>query len=80
MVNEFILQLVEEMDDPCEKALEDEVEKSIDAEDSILFGDEEFDDEIIERINSGEKLGYEDPIVFADPEVKEVIDDETFNQ
>lgn len=79
-INEGIMQLVEEMFDPAEIALEGVVEDEIEAEDDILFGTAEDDDDIIDFIDNG-GLGYEDPVNFADDdEVEKVLDDDTYYQ
>ena len=71
-VNQIMLELVEEMVKPEEIALDNKVEDAIEAEDDVTFGTAESDDDIIEFIANGGKLGYEDPIDFSD-EVEEVL-------
>ena len=78
-INEYMMELIEEMVNPQEIALEGAVEDAIDDEDDVLFGTAEDDDEIIEFIDNG-GLGYEEPINFADDEVEKVLDDDIFNQ
>lgn len=76
MVNEMILQLVEEMVNPDEIALDEQVEDIIELEDDTLLGAAEVDDELIEFIANGGRLGYDDPIDFTDNDVDEALDDD----
>ena len=78
-INEYMMELIEEMVNPQEIALEGTVEDAIDDEDDVLFGTAEDDDDIIEFIDNG-GLGYEEPINFADDDVEKVLDDDIFNQ
>ena len=74
-VNECILELIEEMVKPDEIALCNKVEDAIDAEDDVMFGIAEIDDDLIDFINRGTGLGYEDPIDFSD-DVEDALDDD----
>lgn len=74
MINEYIMELVEEMTNPTEMALNDTVEDTIEAEDDIMFGTAEDDDDVIQFIDDG-GLGYENPVNFS-MDVQDAIDDD----
>lgn len=76
-MNEFMIELLEEMVNPEEIALEGTVEDAIEAEDDVLFGTAEVDDDVIDFINNG-GLGYESPIDFSDTSVEDVVNDDVF--
>lgn len=73
-INEYMMELLEEMVKPGDMALENQVEDAITAEDDVRYGTAEYDDDIIEFIDNG-GLGYENPVNFS-YDVNEVIDDE----
>lgn len=73
-MNEYMMELIEEMVNPEEIALNDTVEDAIDDEDDVLFGTAEDDDDVIEFIDNG-GLGYENPVDFS-MDVQDVVDDE----
>lgn len=73
-MNEYMMELIEEMVNPTEMALNDVVEDAIEAEDDILFGTAEDDDEVIEFIDHG-GLGYENPVDFS-MDVQDAVNDE----
>lgn len=73
-INEYMMELLEEMVSPCEMVLDNQIEDAIEAEDDVRFGTAEIDDEIIEFINNG-GLGYENPVDFS-YDVNEIVDDE----
>lgn len=73
-MNQYILELLEETMNPEEIALECTVEDAIEAEDDIMFGTAEDDDDIIEFIDNG-GLGYQDPVDFS-VDVQDAVDDE----
>lgn len=75
MVNEMMLQLVEEMVDPEEIALSEQIEEAVELEEDTIVGTDELDDEIICRIDNGDRVGYEDPIDFSD-DVEDVVADD----
>lgn len=74
MINEYIMELVEEITNPTEIALNDTVEDAIDAEDDVLFGTAEIDDDVIQFIDDG-GLGYENPVDFS-MDVQDAVDDD----
>ena len=76
-INEYMMELIEEMVNPQEIALEGTVEDASDDEDDVLFGTAEDDDEIIEFIDNG-GLGYEHAIDFSDTSVEDVLNDDVF--
>lgn len=65
MIDRTILELAEELVDPTEKALEEMVEQSIEAECDILLCCEDAEDELIEFIDRGETLSITDPVDFS---------------
>ena len=65
-INEYMMELLEEMVNPDEIALNIQVENAINEQDDALFGIAELDDDLIEWIDSGEKFGYEDPVDFSE--------------
>lgn len=71
-INEYMMELLEEMVKPCEMALEDQVEDAIAAEDDVLYGNAEDGDDIIEIVASG---GIGNPVNFS-YDVNEVVDDD----
>lgn len=73
-MNEYMMELIEEMISPEEIALSDTVEDAIEAEDDIMFGTAEDDDDVIEFIDNG-GLGYEDPVDFS-VDVQDAVDDD----
>lgn len=75
-MNELMMQLIEEEVNPEEIFLEDIVEEAVEAEEETIFGSAEIDDDVIEFINSGMKLGYNDPIDFTDAEVDTAVFDD----
>jgi len=77
MVNEYMLELVEEMVKPSEMALINQVEDEIEAEDDILFGEAEKEDDMIDFVANG-GLGYENPVnLYAG--VEDAVNDEDFD-
>lgn len=76
MINEMIMQLVEEETNPEELFLEDIVEEALDLEDDVIFGDIDIEDELIERINAGIRIGCDDAIDFTDAEINDTIFDD----
>ena len=76
-MNEYMMELLEEMVKPEEIALDGQVEDAIEAEDDVLFGTAEEDDDVIEFIDNG-GLGYEHAIDFSDTDVEDVVNDDLF--
>ena len=76
-MNEYMMELLEEMVKPEEIALDGQVEDAIEAEDDVLFGTAEDDDDVIEFIDNG-GLGYEHAIDFSDTSVEDVLNDDVF--
>ena len=63
-INEMMFELIEELTQPDEIALDHNVEETIDAEMDTVLGASEEDDELIEFINKGGRMGYDDPVVL----------------
>lgn len=77
MVNEYMLELVEEMVKPSEMALDNQVEDQIEDEYSTVCGENEKDDDLIDFIDNG-GLGYENPVnLYAG--VEDAVNDEDFD-
>ena len=76
MVNTFMLELAEELVDPSEAVLDDQVEEVIDTEEEVMLGVSDDDDRVIEFIAKGERLTNEDPVDFTDDEVSDTIFDD----
>lgn len=75
-MNEIMMEIIEEETSPDEIFLEDMAEEELDLEDDTIFGTAEVDDDIIEYIEDGMKLGYEDPIDFTDADVDSAVFDD----
>ena len=65
-INEFMFELIDELTDVGELTLDADVEDTIEEEMDAVFGDAEIDDDVIELIDSGEKMAYENAINFFD--------------
>ena len=76
MVNTFMLELAEELVDPSEAVLDDQVEEVIDTEEEVMLGVSDDDDRVIEFIAKGERLTNEDPVDFTDDDVNDTIFDD----
>ena len=77
MVNEYMLELVEEMVKPSEMALDNQVEDQIEDEYNTVCGENESDDDLIDFIDNG-GLGYENPVnLYAG--VEDAVNDEDFD-
>ena len=76
MVNEMMLQLVEEMVNPEEIVLDEQIEEAVELEEDTIAGTDDLDDEIICRIDNGDRVGYEDPIDFTDDDVEDAAADD----
>lgn len=75
-MNELIMQLIEEETLPEEMFLENIVEEAVDAEQSAISQEDDFEDELIERINAGMRMGYRDAVDFTDAEVNSAVFDD----
>lgn len=75
-VSEIVLELAEEMVDPSEAVLDDQIEETLDTEEDIMIGVGEDDDEVINFIASGKRITNADPVDFTDNEVDDVIFDD----
>lgn len=75
-VSEIVLELAEEMVDPSEAILDDQIEETLDTEEDIMIGVGEDDDEVINFIASGKRITNADPVDFTDNEVDDVIFDD----
>lgn len=75
-MNEIMMQLIEEETNPEEMFLEDIVEEATDAEYSAIAQDDDFEDELIERIDAGMRLGYKDAVDLSDADVNNAVFDD----
>lgn len=64
-INEMMMELIEELTQPDEIALDHNVEETIEAEVDAIFGTSEEDDDVIDFVASGGRLGYQDPVDFS---------------
>lgn len=79
MINEIIMQLVEEETNPDELFLEDIAEEALELEDDTISGLVDIEDELIERINAGLRIGCDDAIDFTDAEINDAVFDDLIN-
>lgn len=75
-LNEVIYELAEELVDPAEAVLDDQVEETLDTEEDITCGVADYDDSIIEFIANGNRLTNEDPLDFTDDDISDIVFDE----
>lgn len=75
-VCETILELAEEMVNPDEAVLDDQIEDTLETELDALAGVGDDDDDVIDFISKGNRLTNTDPIDFTDYEVDETLEDE----
>lgn len=75
-ISEIMLELAEDLVDPAEAVLDDQVEEVIDLEDDIMYGIADEEDAIIEFIDNGERLTNIDPVDFTDDDVDDVVFDD----
>lgn len=77
-VNRIMLELAEEMVNPDEAVLDDQIEDTIDTENDVLLGISDNDDAVIEFIAKGNRIANSDPVDFTDDDVDYIVqDDET---
>lgn len=79
-VCEAILELAEEMVNPDEAILDDQMEETIDNELDALSGVGDDDDSLIDFIDKGSRLTNVDPIDYTDYEVDDTLEDENNTQ
>lgn len=75
-VNEIMLELAEELVDPTDAVLDDQVEELMDNTDDIMLGISDDDDEVIVFIANGNRITNSDPVDFTDSEVDDVVVDD----
>ena len=75
-MSEVMLELAEEMVNPDEAILDDQIEDTIETEKDALAGVGEHDDDVIEFIANGHRLTNADPIDFTDDDVEETLQDD----
>lgn len=75
-MSEVMLELAEEMVNPDEAILDDQIEDTIETEKDALAGVGEDDDDVIEFIANGNRLTNADPIDFTDDDVEETLQDD----
>lgn len=71
-----MLELAEELVDPAEAVLDDQVEEAIDNEEDALCGVGDTEDDIIEFIANGNRVTNADPVDFTDDDVDDMIFDD----
>ena len=75
-VNEIMLELAEELVDPTEVVLDDQLEDLMDTVDDIMLGLADEDDAIVDFIANGNRIGDADPIDFTDDDVDDAVYDD----
>lgn len=75
-MNEVMMQLIEEETNPEEMFLEDIVEEAVIAEQDAIAQVDEFEDELIERIEAGLRMGYKDAVDLSDADVNTAVFDD----
>ena len=75
-MNEIMMQLIEEETNPEEMFLEDIVEEAVIAEQDAIAQVDEFEDELIERIEAGLRMGYKDAVDLSDADVNTAVFDD----
>lgn len=65
-INEYMMELLEEMVDPAEIALNEQIEEDLEAEADALSLSDDLEEEIILKIASGERFAYENAIDFSE--------------
>ena len=73
-INEYMMELVSEMVDPVEISLNEQIEQQIEDETNVICSMFEDEDELIEFIDKGAKIGYDHPIDFSDDNYEDVED------
>lgn len=76
MLSEIMLELSEELVDPEEAYLDDQLEETLDNEEDVMLGIGEDDDDVIEYIDKGNRMEHSDPIDFTDDDVDDSLDDD----
>lgn len=76
MVSDIILELMDELVDPSEAILDDQIEETLEDEEDIILGIGDNDDRVIEFIASGSRLTNSDPVDFTDDDVEETVEDD----
>lgn len=75
-MNEIMLELAEELVDPAEAVLDDQVEDTIETEEDIMIGIGDDDDDVIDFISSGKRFENSDPVDYTDDDVEETLEDD----
>ena len=75
-VCEIMLELSEELVDPAEAVLDDQMEETLEDEQDIMLGIGDDDDSVIDFINSGNRLVNTDPVDFTDDDVELSVEDD----
>ncbi len=75
-MNEIMLELSEELIDPVEAILDDQMEETLENEEDILLGVGDDDDDVIDFINSGKRMKNSDPNDYTDDDVEETLQDD----
>ena len=75
-MNEIMLELAEELVDPAEAVLDDQVEDTIETEEDIMIGIGDDDDDVIDFISTGKRFENSDPVDYTDDDVEETLEDD----
>lgn len=76
MINDIILELCDELVDPTEAVLDDQIEETMEDEEDIMIGVGDDDDRLIEFIADGKRLENSDPVDFTDDDVEDSVEDD----
>ncbi len=72
-IDNMILELIDEDNKPEELYLDDIVEEAAEQELDTVSGYAEKDDDLIDFIDHGGRMGYKDPVNFIDADVDYVL-------
>ena len=76
MISDIILELMDELVDPSEAILDDQIEETLEDEEDIILGIGDNEDRVIEFIAGGNRLTNSDPVDFTDDDVEETVEDD----
>lgn len=75
-MNELIMELAEELVDPAEAVLDDQMEETLENEEDAMLGVGEDDDDVIEFIDRGKRMANADPNEYTDDDVEDTLRDD----
>lgn len=75
-VNEMMLELAEELVNPAEISISEQIEDMLDDEEDVIMGTEDDDDRLIEFIARGERITNEEVVDFSQYDGEYIIEDD----